>query len=112
MGYTIQKVNEYYYIIKQWRENGVLKRKYMRRATQDEMDTYVELKEKNKNLISVSCSYPECDNVRLMTRAQKHEFFTTYPMRYGTLHLPYCSKSCQEKHFKELQSEKSKIKVK
>jgi len=112
MGYTIQKVGKYYYQIKHWVEQGVQKRKYIRSATKEEIETYEEMRKLKEQIFNVSCSYPECNNHIPMTKAQKHEFFTTYPMRYGTLHLPYCSKSCQEKHFKELQSEKSKIKVK
>ena len=107
----IQKVGKYYYLVSDSRKDGKLKRKYIRSATQAEIETYEENKKAKEKLIKVSCAYPHCDKLIIMSRAQKQKFFTTYPMRYGRLNLPYCSKKCQETHFKELQSDKSKIKV-
>ena len=107
----IQRVGKYYYIVEKREKNGNTVRKYIRRANSEEIETYEENKKAKEKLIKVSCSYPHCDKFIIMSRAQKQKFFTTYPMRYGRLNLPYCSKECQENHFKELQSEKSKIKV-
>lgn len=106
----IQRVGKYYYLVEKHGKEG--RRKYIRSATHEEIETYEENKKAKEKLIKVSCSYPHCDKFITMSRAQKQKFFTTYPMRYGRLNLPYCSKGCQETHFKELQSEKSKIKVK
>ena len=107
----IRRVGKYYYLVNEWKKGGKQKRKYIRAATTAEIETYEENKRAKEKLIKVSCAYPHCDKLIIMSRAQKQKFFTTYPMRYGRLNLPYCSKKCQETHFKELQSDKSKIKV-
>jgi len=108
----VKKSGKYYYIVEPYTEDGNRKFKHIRKATEEEYLNYKKATKARTKIIKVSCSYPECSNTIPMTIAQKHAFFTTYPKRYGKLALPYCSKECREKHFNDLQSEKSKIKVK
>ena len=54
----------------------------------------------------VSCSNPECSNLITMLVEQKRELMTDNFLKYGKISLPYCSKSCQEKHQIELSKSK------
>jgi hypothetical protein len=58
------------------------------------------------NIVQVSCSNPDCDELIPMTRIQKRKFFSVYYQKYRQVVLPYCCKACQEKHQEELKGAK------
>jgi hypothetical protein len=62
------------------------------------------------NIVQVSCSNPDCDNLLPMTREQKRKFFSVYYVKYGQVVLPYCCKECQQKHMEELQGARTQVK--
>jgi hypothetical protein len=62
------------------------------------------------NIVQVSCSNPDCNNLIPMTTTQKRKFFSVYYVKYGQVVLPYCCKDCQKKHMEELQGARTQVK--
>lgn len=55
-----------------------------------------------EDLVQVSCTNPNCDQLIWITKKQKRQFFLDYFLRYGRVEFPYCCKACQEEHMKLL----------
>lgn len=78
---------------------NVWKEKIIRPATQEEIHAYLVSKP-DKDLVTMNCSNPDCNNLIKIPRNQKRTFNTTYLLRYGRIVLVYCCQECQEAHLK------------
>lgn len=103
----LKQVGDWVYVIEDIHDSdsGRVTHRFLRPATEEEIETKEQADEMAKNRVPVVCSNPSCDNLIFMTRDQKKKFFTTYPLRYGRVSLPYCSSRCRELHMETLKLE-------
>jgi len=96
------------YIVRSYTKDGRRVREYVRRATDEEIKEHTKAQHNNKKLVPVVCTYPNCNTIFKIPKKQKQKFFTSFPLRYGRVTLPYCSARCRDAHLKELKAKKTK----
>jgi hypothetical protein len=100
---SLQKIGNCYYIDQRIKVNGVWSHK-RRKATAIEIEAHLKAvsQKERMDLCVVSCARPDCDELRIMTRQQKKDLKTIFPVRYNQFSDIYCSIPCREKHAEEL----------
>jgi len=54
--------------------------------------------------VEITCVNPECSNRIITTKQQKQDFLISFKKKYDKLVLPCCSKECQEKVLKLIET--------
>jgi len=94
-------MNGSFYLAERVRVGTEWKNKIIRRATEDEIKLYLELREHKYITVYMTCDNPSCDRSVRTTRNRKMKLRTEDPKK-GRLEFVYCSKACREKHLSDL----------